>query len=122
MLLVFRQTSPGSGYAEIQHTEREETMRKFPVCVAIALLLAAAPVSAQVVRQTETVTLGRITAVDLQHGTLALDTGMQFTLAPSLQYTTAPAINQEVQITYSEQGGQRVARIIDLAPRNINKR
>jgi len=68
------------------------------------------------------VALGKITAVDLQRGTLTLDTGAEFTLAPSLQYTTTPALNQEVQVTYSEQGGQQVARIIDLAPRNINRR
>ena len=96
-------------------------MRKFPVFVVIVLLLAAAPALAWR-GQAEMVTLGRITAVYLQRGTLALDTGMQFTLASSLQYTATPAINQEVQITYSEQGGQKVARIIDLAPRNINKR
>jgi hypothetical protein len=97
-------------------------MNKLPVIATFVLLLAAAPAFAQVVHQTEMVTLGRITAVDLQRGTLALDTGVQFTLASSLQYTTLPAINQEVQVTYSEQGGQKVARIIDLAPRNIHKR
>jgi len=68
------------------------------------------------------VTSGKITAVDLQRGTLALDTGVQFTLAPSLQYTTTPALNQEVQVTYSEQGGQKVARIIDIAPRTLDRR
>lgn len=94
-------------------------MHKLLVIAMIGLLLTAAPALAQ---QKEMVTLGRITAVDLQRGTLALDTGVQFTLAPSLQYTIAPAINQEVQVTYSEQGGQKIARIIDLAPRNINKR
>jgi hypothetical protein len=97
-------------------------MNKLPVITMIVLLLAAAPAFAQGVHQTEVVALGKITAVDLQRGTLTLDTGAQFTLAPSLQYTTTPAINQEVQVTYSEQGGQKVARIIDLAPRNINRR
>jgi len=95
---------------------------KLPVITMIVLLLAAAPAVAQVIHQTEVVTLGKITAVDLQRGTLTLDTGAQFTLAPSLQYTTTPAINQEVQVTYSEQDGQKVARIIDRAPRNINTR
>ncbi len=90
--------------------------------IMIVLLLAAAPALAQAAHQTEMVTLGRITAVDLQRGTLSLDTGARFTLAPSLQYTATPAINQEVQVTYSEQGGEKIARIIDLAPRNINKR
>ncbi len=97
-------------------------MRQFPVVAIIVLLLVAAPTFAQTGQQMEKVALGKITAVDLQRGTLVLDTGMQFTLAPSLQYTTTPAINQEVQVTYSEQGGRKVARIIDLAPRNINKR
>jgi hypothetical protein len=43
---------------------------------------------------------------------------MQFTLAPSLEYTSAPTIGQEVQVTYSEQGGQKVARIIDVGGAN----
>ncbi len=97
-------------------------MRQFPVVAILVLLLVAAPTFAQTGQQMEKVALGKITAVDLQRGTLVLDTGMQFTLAPSLQYTTTLAINQEVQVTYSEQGGRKVARIIDLAPRNINKR
>ena len=99
-----------------------ENMHKLPAITMIVLLLAAAPAFAQWVHQTETVTSGRITAVDLQRGTLALDTGVQFTLAPSLQYTTTPALNQEVQVTYSEQGGQKVARIIDIAPRTLDRR
>ncbi len=97
-------------------------MRQFSVIAIIVLLLVAAPTFAQTGQQMEKVALGKITAVDLQRGTLVLDTGMQFTLAPSLQYTATPAINQEVQVTYSEQDGQKIARIIDLAPRNINKR
>ena len=95
-------------------------MSKLPVITMIVVLLAAAPASAQWVHQTEMVTLGKITAVDLQRATLTLDTGAQFTLAPSLQYTTTPAINQEVQVTYSEQSGQKVARIIDLGVRRSN--
>lgn len=68
-------------------------MRTLPAIATIVILLAAAPAFAQVIHQTETVTLGGITAVDLQRGALTLDTGMQFTLAPFLQYTTTPAIN-----------------------------
>lgn len=97
-------------------------MNKLPVITMVVFLLAAAPVFAQGVPQTEMSTMGKITAVDLQRGTLTLDTGAQFTLAPTLQYTTIPAINQEVQVTYSEQGGQKVARIIDLRRANINRR
>jgi len=88
-------------------------MNKLPVITMIVLLLAAAPAFAQVVHQTEMVALGKIRALDLQRGTLTLDTGAQFTLAPSLQTSGTPAINKEVQVTYSEQGGQKVARIID---------
>jgi len=88
-------------------------MNRLPVFIMIVVLLAAAPAFAQVVHQTETVALGKITALDLQRGTLTLDTGAQFTLAPSLQYTGTLAINKEVQVTYSEQGAQKVARVID---------
>ncbi len=88
-------------------------MRKRRAITLIVLLLAVAPALAWAGR-TEMVALGRITAVDLQRGTLMLDTGPRFTLAPTVQYTTTPAINQEVQVTYSEQGGQKVARIIDI--------
>lgn len=111
-------------------------MNKLSVITMIGLLLAAAPAFAQManpagpagtmpatgMNQTEMSTMGTITAIDLEHRTLALDTGMQFTLAPSLQYTTSPAIDQEVQVTYGEQSGQNVARIIDLGGANINKR
>jgi hypothetical protein len=99
-----------------------KNMNKLRVITMIAPLVAAAPAFAQGVHQTEMVDIGKITAVDLQHGTMTLDTGAQFTLAPSLPYTTAPAIDQQVQVTYSEQGGQKVARIIDLATTDINKR
>src|SRR5512146_1658548 len=117
-----RHTTPHGSHPMQRNVGKGKTMNKLPMVATFVLLLAAAPALAQAVHQTEMVTLGRITAVDLQRGTLALDTGMQFTLAPSLQYTTTPAINQEVQVTYSEQGGQKIARILDLAPRNINKR
>ena len=103
-------------------------MKKRAVITLIGLLLAATPAVAQMgtpagtagtmpemgMRQMEMSATGKITAVDLDQRTLTLDTGMQFTLAPSLEYTSAPAIGQEVQVTYSEQGGQKVARIIDV--------
>jgi hypothetical protein len=91
------------------------------------VLLLTTPVFAQVasdpgttsqsestVGQKERLATGRITEVDLSKGTVTLDTGDQFTLSPALQYTSFPAVGEEVQVTYSEQGGQKVARIIDV--------
>jgi hypothetical protein len=59
-------------------------------------------------------TQGRITTIDLADGTVTLDNGMQFTLAPSLQFTSFPALGQEVQVTYEEHDGKNVAQIIDV--------
>jgi hypothetical protein len=102
-------------------------MTKRIVGAVVAVLLMAMPVFAQTTppsasgnmpdsgsRQTEMTTAGKITEIDLASGTVTLDTGLQFTLAPSLQYTSFPALGQEVQVTYAEEGGQKVARIIDL--------
>ena len=102
-------------------------MNKLSAITMIVLLLAAAPAFAQITAQTgqtSTImsTMGKITAVDLQSRTLALDTGAQFTLAPTLQYTTLPALDQQVQVTYNEQGGQKVAQVIDLLPKDLNTR
>jgi len=80
-------------------------MKTLSIITLLGLLLAGTPALAQAGPQTEMSTMGKIAAVDLQRGTLTLDTGAQFTLAPTLQYTTALAINQEVQVTYSEQSG-----------------
>ena len=96
-------------------------MKTLSIITLLGLLLAVAPAGAQASPQTEMATTGKITAIDLQRGTLALDTGVQFALAPTLQYTTVPAVNQEVQVTYSEQSGQKVAHIIDLAPPSNNR-
>jgi len=49
--------------------------------------------------QKEVLEAGRITEIDLATGTVTLDTGTQFTLAPSLQYTSCPALGQEVTVT-----------------------
>jgi hypothetical protein len=38
---------------------------------------------------------------------------MQFTLAPSFQFTSAPALGQEVEVIYEAQGGQNVAHSVD---------
>ena len=105
-------------------------MGKFTVTAALAVLLLAAPAFAQMTgqpsdpgtmtmnesgyHQTEMLAVGKITEIDLAKGTVTLDTGMQFTLSPALQYTSFPALGEDVQVTYSEQGGQKVARIIDV--------
>ncbi len=105
-------------------------MHKVTGVTVLAFVLLATPVFAQTTDQSsepgtmsmnesgyhqkEMLALGRITEIDLARGTVTLDTGTEFTLAPSLQYTSFPAPGQEVQITYSEQGGQNVASIIEV--------
>jgi opacity protein-like surface antigen len=109
-------------------------MKSFTAAAAVAVLLMATPAFAQTTsqpsepgtitmtetghQQTQMTAGGRITDIDLSNGTVTLDNGMQFTLAPSLQYTSFPALGQEVQVTYGEDGGQKVARIIDLGGAN----
>ena len=106
-------------------------MNKLAVITMWALVLAVTPAFAQTsdqpsnmpdngYHQAEMLATGRITSVDVARGTLSLDTGMQFTLAPSLEYTSFPMLGQEVEVTYSEQGGQKVARIIDIQRTDIN--
>ena len=105
-------------------------MKKFNVAAAVAVLLRATPAFAQMTTQaTEpgTITMndngyhqpqmtveGKITVFDLTRGMVILDNGMEFTLAPSFEYTSLPAIGQDVQVTYDEQGGQNVARDIEV--------
>jgi hypothetical protein len=68
--------------------------------------------------QTGMSTMGRIAAVDLANGTLTLDTGYQFKLAPNFEFTSAPALGQDVQVIYDEQGGQKVAHDIEIGGTN----
>ena len=102
-------------------------MEKFTVATVLAVLLFNTPVFAQMTtepgtmamnesgyHQGEMLATGRITELDLSKGTVTLDTGVQFTLSPALQYTSFPALGEDVQITYSHQGDQNVARIIDV--------
>lgn len=102
-------------------------MKEFTGTTLLAVLLLAAPAFAQMTtpsttgnmpesgyHQKEMLATGRITEIDLGKGTVTLDTGTEFALSPSLQYTSFPALGQEVQVTYSEEGGQKVARIIDV--------
>jgi len=105
-------------------------MGKFTVVTVLAVLLLTTPAFAQMAGQSSepgTITMsesgyhqkemlaaGKIAEIDLANGTVTLDTGTQFTLAPSLQYTSFPALGQEVQVTYSEQDGKKVARVFDV--------
>ena len=57
------------------------------------------------------------TLIGLYGKAVTLDNGTQFTLAPSLQFTSFPALGQDVEVLYDEQGGQRVARSIDQSVR-----
>jgi len=101
-------------------------MKKMTGLAVLAVLLLTTPAFAQMTTQPiapenmsvsggqkEMVETGKIAEVDIANGTVTLDNGTQFTLAPSLQYTNFPATGQEVQVTYSEQDGKKVARIID---------
>ncbi len=105
-------------------------MAKFTVATVLAVLLFTTPVFAQTTSDPGTITMdesgyhqsemlatGRITELDLSNGTVTLDTGMQLTLSPALQYTSFPAVGEDVQITYFQQGDQdfeNVAQIIDV--------
>jgi hypothetical protein len=57
---------------------------------------------------------GTITNLDFAHRTLTLNDGESFTLPASLEYSSLPAIGQEVEVTFAEQNGQNVVRWIDL--------
>jgi hypothetical protein len=107
-------------------------MNKLSLIALLGVLLAVTPAVAQMTdatgqpgnmpengaHQMELSTMGKITAVDFANGTLALDTGEQFKLAPSFEFTSAPALGQDVQVTYDEQGGQKVVHIIDVGGTN----
>ena len=106
-------------------------MKTSRMVVVVALLLTGTPAFAQTAaepaqpgnmpeggyHQTEMTAMGKITELDLAAGTVTLDNGTQFTLAPSLQFTSAPALGQEVEVQYEERGGQRVATSIDQSLR-----
>ena len=103
-------------------------MKKLTGAAVLGVLLVTTPAFAQVTsppsasgnmpetgaHQKEMLEAGRITEIDLANGTVTLDTGTQFGLAPSLQYTSFPALGQEVAVTYSEQDGKKVARVIEV--------
>ena len=106
-------------------------MKASRLLVVVALLLTGTPAFAQTAtepvqpgnmpeggyHQTEMTITGKISELDLAAGTVTLDNGTQFTLAPSLQFTSFPAVGQDVEVQYDERGGQRVARSIDQSVR-----
>ncbi len=61
---------------------------------------------------------GKIASLDLSQGTLTLDNGMQFTLPQNFEYTSFPAVGQDVAVTYDMQGGHNVLHIIDVGDSN----
>jgi hypothetical protein len=114
----------------------EGNMTTSRVVLVMAVLLIGIPAFAQTaanpgepgfinmpeggVHQTQMAVQGKITELDLAGGTVTLDNGTQFTLAPSLQFTSFPALGQDVEVVYDEQGGTRVARSIDQSVRGGN--
>jgi hypothetical protein len=105
-------------------------MRKVTLVVLTTLVLLAPSAYAQMMEQSShpgteqmstdgdrqgTVAVeGKIKVVDLSHGTLTLEDGTQFTLPASFQYTSFPAIGDQVQVTYVREGEQKVIRTIDI--------
>jgi hypothetical protein len=93
-------------------------MRKLTAVAMAAFLLVTAPAFAQMQNpsaQSQMSLTGKISSIDLAQGTLTLDNGYQFTLAPNFQYTSFPMVGQEVEVIYDERGGQKVAHSIDQA-------
>ncbi len=56
---------------------------------------------------------GTITTIDFANRTLALDDGEQFVLPVSLEYTNLPKVGDPVEVTFSQQNGQKMVRWID---------
>lgn len=63
--------------------------------------------------QQETVTKGTITELNIADGTITLDSGKRFTLPASFQFTTFPALGQEVKVSYVEEGGSETIQSIE---------
>jgi len=115
--------------------EMEESMKKFALVALAAIALMAAPAYAQMqaadqtasqsaampdngYHQNEMTVVGKIASIDFSQGTLTLDNGMQFTLPQSFQFTSSPQVGQDVQVTYDQQGGLDVIRVIDVGGTN----
>jgi len=64
--------------------------------------------------QTDLRVTGKITDFDFAHRRMALDDGEQFTLPENPEYSSLPMIGQSVEVTFTEQNGQKVVQQIDL--------
>jgi uncharacterized protein DUF1344 len=99
-------------------------MKAFALFAMVALLLAGTSVYAQMAipdqsansatPMTQNTIDGVIADVDVANQTLTLQDGEQFTLPPAVAETSAPQIGQQVEVTYDEEGGQKVVRRIDV--------
>jgi hypothetical protein len=104
-------------------------MKKLAIATGFALLVAAAAASAQMSdlssqggtaamtgtgSQPETTVVGKIKEFDLANRTLLLEDGTQLTLPESFEYTSFPAVGQEVEVTFDAQDPQKVIRSIDV--------
>ncbi len=61
----------------------------------------------------ESTVLGKIAQLDFENGTMTLNDGEHFTLPKDLEYTSLPTLGEAVEVTFSEQNGQKVVRWID---------
>lgn len=105
-------------------------MKNFGVVALVVVLGMTTPVYAQMqgepgqsgmttlgeseASQDWAVVMGRITELDLARGTVTLDNGMEFALPLSFQFTSFPAIGQEVVVSYVEEGGRPTVRSIEI--------
>ena len=72
-----------------------------------------APITVTDGNQPELTIVGKIKELDLANGSMTLQDGTQFNLPPSFQYTSFPAVGEEVEVTFDVHGGQKVVRFID---------
>jgi uncharacterized protein DUF1344 len=106
-------------------------MQKLTLATMVAALLLATPAFAQQTttqpaepgtlsmndngyNQSQMMTHGKIVEIDLARGTMTLDNGAEFTLAPNFEFTSSPAVGQEVDVTFDQQNGQNVAHIVEV--------
>lgn len=56
---------------------------------------------------------GEIKSIDLSDHTLTLQDGTQFKLPTTFEYTSLPVTGEHVQVTYDDEGGQKVVSQIE---------